>query len=240
MRRKPHPADAIGAPVYDVSGERLGTVDQVYYDDRTRAPKWLAIRDGLVSGRRVLVPIEATEPEPAGVRVLFPYDTVIDAPEVTTQHLSRGEEVRIYAHYGITVPARPEDETLVLHEEQADVSRTFEPLGLVRARKVVETDPYEETTDVRIEDADISRVPAEEGDSGKVEALPDGSISIPLFEEEIVVTKRAVVRERIVIQRRVVTEPRRIETELRRERLEIDADPGVDVVDEREGAEEPD
>ena len=56
MRRKPHPADAIGAPVYDVSGERLGTVDQVYYDDRTRAPKWLAIRDGLVSGRRVLVP----------------------------------------------------------------------------------------------------------------------------------------------------------------------------------------
>ena len=33
-----------------------------------------------------------------------------------------------------------------------------------------------------------------DADSGEVETLPDGSISIPVFEEQLVITKRLVVR----------------------------------------------
>jgi stress response protein YsnF len=59
-------------------------------------------------------------------------------------------------------------------------------------------------------------------DSGEIETLPDGSISIPVLEEELVVTKRVIVRERIIVRRNVVTERRRIDAELRRERVEFE------------------
>jgi uncharacterized protein (TIGR02271 family) len=68
----------------------------------------------------------------------------------------------------------------------------------------------------------IDRLPAADGDSGEIETLPDGSISIPILEEELVVTKRIVVRERIVVHKEVVTETEHVEAELRRERVEID------------------
>ena len=52
--------------------------------------------------------------------------------------------------------------------------------------------------------------------------LADGSISIPLFEERLVVVKELVVRERVVVRKRTVTEHERIEAELRTERIEIE------------------
>ena len=63
-------------------------------------------------------------------------------------------------------------------------------------------------------------------DSGEIEYLEDGSVSIPVLEEELVVTKRTVVRERIIVRKQWITEAQRIQAELRRERVEIDAPDG--------------
>jgi len=57
-------------------------------------------------------------------------------------------------------------------------------------------------------------------DSGEIEYLDDGSVSIPIIDEELVVYKRLVVRERVIVRKDAEIEHRRIETELRRERLE--------------------
>lgn len=70
----------------------------------------------------------------------------------------------------------------------------------------------------------VRRVPAGEGDSGEIETLPDGSVSIPVLEEELVVSKRLVVRERIIVHKDVETRVERVETELRRERVEFEED----------------
>jgi uncharacterized protein (TIGR02271 family) len=93
----------------------------------------------------------------------------------------------------------------------------------VEARKVTETDRVSELVDRNSEDADVERFPAADGDSGEIETLPDGSVSIPLFEERLVVTKELVVRERIIIRKRTTTEQQRIEADLRRERIEVAA-----------------
>ena len=74
------------------------------------------------------------------------------------------------------------------------------------------------------EEAPVERVPAGEGDSGEIETLPDGSVSIPVLEEELVVSKRLVVRERIIVHKDVATRVERVETELRRERVELQED----------------
>ena len=62
------------------------------------------------------------------------------------------------------------------------------------------------------------------GDSGKVETLPDGSISIPILEERLVVTKQTFVRERVIVSKDVETRTEHIEEELRREQVEVEAE----------------
>ena len=75
-----------------------------------------------------------------------------------------------------------------------------------------------------VEHADIERTGPLEDDSGQVETLPDGSVSVPVFEEEIVVSKRLVVRERIVIRKATTSELQRVEEEVRKERVEVEVD----------------
>ncbi len=66
-------------------------------------------------------------------------------------------------------------------------------------------------------------------DAGRIEELPDGSVSIPVLEEELVITKRMVVRERIIVRKRTSTQEHRVRETLRRERLELDSDAEVEL-----------
>src|SRR3954466_4806235 len=90
-----------------------------------------------------------------------------------------------------------DEATVTTHQERADVGTELHETGRVRVKKHVETYPVEEVVPRNIEEADTERIEAADGDSGEVERLEDGSVSIPVFEEVLVVTKRLVVRERI-------------------------------------------
>ena len=72
------------------------------------------------------------------------------------------------------------------------------------------------------DELNLERVPAGENDSGKIETLPDGSISVPLFEEELVVTKRKVLRERVIIRKDTVRDWESVQAELRREHISFE------------------
>lgn len=113
---------------------------------------------------------------------------------------------------------------LVRHEEELHVEKERLAAGEVRAHKHTDRETVTQIVPREIEDADVERVAAAENDSGQIETLADGSVSIPLFEEELVITKRLVVRERVVIRKRTTVENHRVEAELRKERLEVDAD----------------
>ena len=124
-------------------------------------------------------------------------------------------------------------------EERAVVGTELHETGRVRVRKHVETYPVEETVSRSIEHADTSeRLPALEGDNGEVQTLEDGSVSIPVFEEVLVVTKKLVVRERVVVRKRTVVDEHTLQTELRREHVTVDAEGDVGLVeDEHEGGQ---
>lgn len=111
---------------------------------------------------------------------------------------------------------------LIRHEEELRVGTAIEPVGEIHARKRIDVETVGRDFPRALEQARFERVEAREGDSGEVETLPDGSVSIPLLEEELVVTKRVVVRERVVIRKESVVEHERVEAELRSERIEID------------------
>jgi uncharacterized protein (TIGR02271 family) len=88
----------------------------------------------------------------------------------------------------------------------------------------VTTERVREQHPRRLEELAHERIPAGEDDSGQIEVLPDGSVSIPLFEEELVVTRRQVLRERVVIRKELVTDWETVDVELRREHVAFDTD----------------
>ena len=131
-----------------------------------------------------------------------------------------------------------EDVTVVRHEEELAVGKSSEVAGVVRARKVVEADRVEEIVPRHVEQGDVERVGPNADDSGQIETLPDGSVSIPILEEELVVTKRTVVRERILIRKHTLTEHERVSAELRKERVEIESSNDALLESDRPASEE--
>jgi uncharacterized protein (TIGR02271 family) len=128
----------------------------------------------------------------------------------------------------VSDPSQPAGVTGIdLHEERlAPRAETFDA-GSIRARKQVDHVRAERQFSTNEEDAHVERLAAAEGDSGQVETLPDGSISIPLFEERLVVEKRLFVKERIIVRKQVAVRDHKVSADLASERLVIDADDSI-------------
>ena len=117
-----------------------------------------------------------------------------------------------------------DDDALVRHDEEAAVEKRWEGVGYARIRRDVDRERVSEEHPRMRETLVEERVPVADDDSGEIETLPDGSISIPLYEEELVLTRRTVLRERVIIRKEQVTELQRVEAELRRERVSVEID----------------
>src|SRR4051795_7204100 len=91
-----------GKTAVDSSGEKIGTIEEIYLDADTEQPEWLAVKTGLFGSKISFVPI--TEATDAGddVRVGFSKAQVKDAPHADPDgQLSQQEEAQLYRHYGL-------------------------------------------------------------------------------------------------------------------------------------------
>jgi len=91
-----------GGDVMDRTGEKIGSVHEIYLDQETGRPEWAAVKTGLFGGKLTLVPL--AEAERPGDNLRLPYDKaqVKDAPRVDPDgELSQDEEAQLYAHYGL-------------------------------------------------------------------------------------------------------------------------------------------
>lgn len=148
--------DVIGRDVYDTNDQRIGTVKDVYADDETDQPKWLAIT-GAQGARLGFVPLDSTwhrDPTtPAGhLQIPYTVDQVRSAPHVDPDgHLEPDEEDRLYDHYkrgrtgtrtsagrGTTDSGEIVQEVPVT-TEHVDIDKTATQ-GTARLRKITETE----------------------------------------------------------------------------------------------------
>lgn len=132
----------------------------------------------------------------------------------------------------LSEPERPATLSMDRREEHLVISAEVVDRTL-RARKRVLAAPVQEEVTREIEDAEVERVEAEPNDSGRIETLPDGSLSIPVLEEEILITKRVVTRERLIIRKQQRTEQVTVSDEVRREIVDIETDDGTPSVSEK-------
>ncbi|MDN4494916.1 YsnF/AvaK domain-containing protein [Ureibacillus aquaedulcis] len=132
---------------------------------------------------------------------------------------------------GSTLDAAIDDEKrLELHEERLNIDKNRVKTGEVNVNKNVHID--EQTIDVPVEREEvyIERRPVnrEVGEGGTANfstngTLDDeGTIHIPITEEQVEVTKKDVVTEEIVVGKRKVVDTETITDTVRREEAEID------------------
>jgi len=210
------------ALVVDSAGEPVGQLEAIYYDDGTGEPTWLGVRTVSEPERRVLAPIGGAGLAEESVQLAHEREAVEASSAVETESIDADAEAELRAHYGLP----PE---LTRYQEELEVGARSEEAGTVRVRKQVESETVEERVPRDVEHAELEHVPVDGEDSGLVETLPDGSISIPVFEEEIVVTKRLVVRERVIVRKETQVEEETVTADVRREHVQIDADEGISV-----------
>jgi uncharacterized protein (TIGR02271 family) len=118
---------------------------------------------------------------------------------------------------GLSVQRAEEEVRTGVHEREA---------GRVSARKSVKTEREVVRVPKWREEVDIERVPvvgeAREA-SGATEAdIGEDEVVVQVFEEEVVVTKRVVLKEEIRLRKSVVEDEEIVEVDLRKEEVEID------------------
>ena len=98
---------AIGSTAYGDSGDKLGTVEHFFVDDRTGEPTWVAVTTGLFGTRHSVVPARDATWADGQLRLPVSADAVKNAPAVSGNHLDPGEEAELRRHYGMEGAGTP-------------------------------------------------------------------------------------------------------------------------------------
>jgi uncharacterized protein (TIGR02271 family) len=234
----------------DRDGSRIGPIDAIYLDDQSGQPEWALVNTGLFGTKASFVPLaQATQ---TGSDVGVPYDKqlVKDAPRVDPDgHLSEAEERQLWRHYGLDydrTTRRPAtsrdtvgrdssgpttDEAMTRSEEELRVGTTQRERGRVRLRKYVTTEQVQQTVPVQREQARVEREPISHANRDAATSGPElaeAEHEVILREEEPVVQKRVVPKERVRLDKETVTDQEQVAEQVRKERIDLD-DGGPEV-----------
>ena len=89
--------------VRDVNGDKVGSLEAVYFDTGTDEPTFASVTVGIVGRHRlVFVPLTGAVVGPTYVKVTVDKKTIKDAPTIGTDgELTREQEPAVFAHYGL-------------------------------------------------------------------------------------------------------------------------------------------
>jgi uncharacterized protein (TIGR02271 family) len=240
-----------GRTVIGADGEKIGKADQVYYANDDGTPEWLTVNTGMFGTKTNFVPIAGSKPSGEDVQVAYTKDQVKDAPGVDPDgELSQSEERELWTHYGLeygtghdhdhdgvdtgtTTDAGHDtsgpntDDAMTRSEEEVAIGTRSREGGRARLRKYVVTEQVTKTVPVRKEMATLETEPITEGNvdaatSGK--DISDEEHEVVLSEEEVVVDKQVVPKERVRLGKETVTTDQEVTEEVRKERIETEGD----------------
>ena len=119
------------------------------------------------------------------------------------------------------------DQAMTRSEEELSVGTETRERGRARLRKYVTTEQQTVTVPVQREEVRVEREPITDANldaatSGP--AISEEEHEVTLHEEEPVVEKRAVPKERVRLDTETVTEERQVSEEVRKEQIQVDDD----------------
>jgi len=221
-----------GAPVYDNEGEKIGNVEEIFYDQQTRVPEWIGIGTGFFQTKRVLVPVQGAAQHDDGLMVAYAKDHVKDSPDIDDDEISGQREAELAAYYGVGSSSQSGfgnarrstngEESVTRSEEELEVGKRSVEAGTARLRKWVETEPVALDVELTHEVARVTRERIDQPVSDH--EFKDEEVEVPLHEEKAVVAKQTVAKERVGVQKDVETETQTVRDEVKKERVEVEGD----------------
>jgi uncharacterized protein (TIGR02271 family) len=116
-----------------------------------------------------------------------------------------------------------EDELRVQRSEEELVAGTRErEAGSMKVRKRVRTDRERIEVPTKHEEVTVERVPVE-GEATEAQ-IGEDEVSVPVTEEEVVTSKKAVAKEEIRVRKDVVEDTEVVEEDVRREEIDVEDD----------------
>ncbi len=244
-----------GHDVVDPSGDKIGRIEDIYLDEQTDQPEWLAVTTGFFGHRISFVPI--AEAQIAGEDLAVPYSKaqVKDAPNAEPDGLLSGEEeAALYDYYGLpysdatsdtglpdgagydtagttgTTGTAGTDDAMTRSEEELRVGTRQREAGRARLRKWVETEHATATVPVAREEVRIEREPITDTNVDRAlqgQEISEGAYEVTLMEEEAVAGVETVPKERVRMETETVVEEQQVGADVRKERIEAEVDPDV-------------
>ena len=172
-----HGRDLLGS-----DGEKIGSVKEIYQDERTGKPEWALVTTGLFGSHSHFVPLAGAEPTGEGVRVRVSKDQVKNSPSISEGELSEQEERQLFEHYGVpytdegsvTAEGAPRGEAgnrsaghdtsgpntndaMTRSEEELRIAKAQQETGRARLRKYVVTEQVQTTVPVQREEVRVER-----------------------------------------------------------------------------------
>jgi uncharacterized protein (TIGR02271 family) len=117
------------------------------------------------------------------------------------------------------------DDAMTRSEEELRVGTRERETGRVRLRKYVVTEHVQQTVPVRREEVRLEREPITDANRDRATAGPEISEEeheVVLHEEQLVVDKRVVPKERVRLAKDTITDEQQISEEVRKEQIDVD------------------
>jgi uncharacterized protein (TIGR02271 family) len=242
-----------GASVECTDG-RLGSFDGLEHDADGN-PEIIRVRRGWTN-QEILVPADLVREvrsdgsvQLACAKEDLEYATRNAAPE---RSRGLGADQRPEAHLEPTArvdwlaeddrpPAEPAawEQTVELRQEELVAHKELREVGDVEVRKEIEEVPGRLEVESYREEIEVEHVPVGRIVSERVEPWEeDGVMIVPVYEEQLVVTKRLVLREQLRVRRVGTVETQLFEDTLRRERVVVDDPANTGLIREQYPADE--
>jgi uncharacterized protein (TIGR02271 family) len=198
-----------GATAHDPSGDKVGRIVQVYYDDDTDHPKWITVHTGLFGTNENFVPLQGARFDGGGVTLGYDKQKIKNAPNVAQdRHLSPDEEVQLYRYYDIAGYDQGGTD-----DAQAGVGGIRATSGEQRNRGTVLDDPDDRTT-------------ARRGRTRGHEASdPATDTAMTRSEEQLRVGTETREARRARLRKHVVTEHRSVTVPVSHEEVTVEREP---------------
>ena len=246
------PQALYGREVLTGDGSKLGKVEEIYLDEATGKPEWAEVKTGMFGNKRSLVPLAAAQESNGGLQVPFDKEQIKNAPHHDPGvQLSPSDEAAFFDYYGIpyggeTVTAQggPQggqgtaatgagydtsgpttDDAMTRSEEEVRVGKAATESGRARLRKYVVTENVQQTVPVTHEEVRVEREPITDANVGAAmdgPAISEEEHEVVLHEEQPVVEKRVVPKERVRLGKEQVTEEAPVSAEVRKEQIETE------------------
>ena len=235
--------DLVDRTAVDPNGDQIGTIHDVYLDNASGQPEWLAVTTGMFGSKVSFVPITGATLVDDDVMVAHPKDLVKDSPRIDADgSLSPEEENELYTHYGrepapVTATGetagdtgrdtsgRNTDDAMTRSEEELDVTTRSQQTGTARLRKWVETENVQITVPIRREKAGMVTEPITDANRDTAMAggdLTDDEHEVTLSDEVVDVSKHVEPRERVRLEKEVDTDEVTVDEQVRKERIAMD------------------